>query len=387
MTATSSRTTATTHTSSSGVYSFVLPQGTYRVEAVSADGRITNALSSVVLTTPSESTRTYTLSPTSSYSYRYTTKTVSRESSIGNSWGNDIVLALDTVSLDVVGPAYEDGYAPSILPEAGTFSYVNGETVVLRADEFMAMTNECGVVCARRPLVGFAGTGSIPSSGMTNEIAVVLSEDSTITWIYAAAPSHYRVREWELYSGWYIYDALYDDFIDFCGPVRDWWCEANGATILSLPEDASCGDSFVRENVRYRRADSMAEAFGTLKFKLSSVILYDLLYEYDLVDGFYLLDDSSHYAMPREFVVDGDRAYDIVWEYIPTIDLMDSGLPRWWYNRYLQGAEWYNIIGSDSCLPGADPDGDGRNNFRESRDETDPLDPLSCLYPLLINLR
>ena len=120
-----------------GIWSAILPSGTYDVNAVSEDGLAVADLTNVKLTTP--------LSGKTEYG-----PYVTASSDVGNSWGNDLVLAPPAVriddatfsSLDKALAAVQDGDVVEILlPTELKRSCVIGVSCTIRAAEGVSATD------------------------------------------------------------------------------------------------------------------------------------------------------------------------------------------------------------------------------------------------------
>jgi len=358
---------ATTTASSSGVYAFVAEAGTYDVTAVSADGAAVGSRGPVAVSGPVEHVVTYSTRPRKTYTY------VSSEAELGNSWGNDFVLSTNVVVLTVVCEAPPDAVAATS-PSVGTMTFASGAEVTLSAPSYVECTNGFATAYARCPYLGFVGTGSLPSGGTTNALTVTLTNDTTVVWRYRTAPSHYRLRTWETFPGWWLYWSgnFYSSFW-----VDDEWLEAGSSRSYALPGGAIDGDTFDWTTWFYPPGEDKSSQ-GTLTMKLSGIALS----EPGETEEVWQFDATRRQAMPTNVALLIDRAYDVDFVYLPTIDFWTNKLPSWWVLRHLYGPLENGLI--DDISEKGDPDGDGCSNLREYRTGTDPMDPRSCRLPFMV---
>lgn len=265
------------------------------------------------------------------------------------------------------------------LPAVGTFVYPKGTALTLSSGGWAISTNIYGTALSSFPTVGFTGTGSVPLAGTTNELNLVLNEDSTIEWRYADEADAHRLRFQAYNPGddWYIFTDDYGDVVNYV--VTDvLWVPSGDNVTVSIPEDLAYGCGYDYSGTiwywypRYRRFYSYE---GSLTMRLGEVELAE-------PDANGTMCYDAKLRMAKSFSFAMDRAWDVTGFYYDETLTWDSVLPMWWFCRYLAGAYDRGLITIGASQSGGDPDGDGFDNAAEYADATDPVDDASFKFQI-----
>lgn len=212
----------------------------------------------------------------------------------------------------------------SVTPNYGTHTFASGNVVRLTAP---AYTNTSSGI--RIAIAGWIGTGSVPASGNSNQVDVVLSENSSITWEWV---TQHALAQTSTVAG--------------IVSTTTWWnAWSIGSTIEAPAETAHAGTNY-----------------GLAGW---------------LVDGLRQPDNQSPAVNPvTGLVMYSPRSASAI--YLPALqDGNTNGLPDWWEQFY---------FGTNGALPSTDSDNDGFTNQKELQDRTNPRDELNIPQPPSITL-
>ena len=252
--------------------------------------------------------------------------------------------------------------ALTVNPGAKVENVIKGFPIVLSAPEYMYDTNGDGTAYARHAFVGFAGTGSIASSGSTNAITVTLTEDSSIAWSWSNAVTDYRVRR---------FVKIEDSDFTQLTQLADGWYPADSSFNFALPDDYPSGwAETVTKDFSYVNGD------GEVAIKNLTVRNPGLEIAWTGEDyGEMRLDERGVAATNGTIKL--DAGYDFIFTYYPLGYCLNSELiPEWWFWKYLSkqfNELWTGYEDAD------DPDGDGLSNYGEYLAGTVPVDAASAL--------
>ena len=206
-------------------------------------------------------------------------------------------------------------------PEYGTHLYPSGRVMQASVPASTPPTNGMRWACT-----GWLGTGSLPSSGSSNAVALTLTAPSTLTWT------------------WQTECALTHTSLYTRMNTTRWWAEGSLATSLPAPASAYIG------GVSHRFAGWNLDGLRQ--------------------------PDATHPTVNPLTGILMNTPHQVTALYIPeALDSDTNGLSDWW--------EWF-YFGRLSSSPQADPDGDGFDNLSELTDQTNPADPGSYPRPPLI---
>ena len=270
--------------------------------------------------------------------------------------------APELVRLVVVGE--RTGLADA-LPEEGVHTYPKGTELLLRAEDYAYWTNGNDRLIARLPFAGFTGTGSVPAEGVTNELTVTLTEDSSVTWRWSTAPSDYAFRlfcavDHGYDSKYYVWDEgayLSNDQLQ-----EAYWAPTNTDVVIRVPEELPSGAAFDVDCLYYLSWRGVRALPVSDTMRLGEIDVGDAADRY--------LPYYAQAQLPSLVSVRMDQAHDVLADYVNERLQVDGGtLPYWWYLRNLAGSD----DGTDAYLDGGDPDGDGFDNLTEQREDTNPI--------------
>lgn len=220
---------------------------------------------------------------------------------------------VEQVSLTVAGQASEAGL---VQPGYGVSLYPSGITVNAEAELFTSVSNHTRYTCA-----GWQGDGSVPASGSSNRVSVVLRQDSTLTWVWEAA---YELVQTSLPAG----------LIE----TSTWWSAGAPASTVVAPDAVGEGVDRQRFCMWIDGNDArLPDAVSEAQNPATGIAMTQF-------------QTASAFYVPESLDEDGD------------------GLPDWWELRY---------FGAGGCLPNMDDDGDGYSNIKEYEDGANPRDPAS----------
>jgi subtilisin family serine protease len=209
-----------------------------------------------------------------------------------------------------------------VVPGYGGHTIAAGSTVVFSAPATVGIS--AGI---RLALSGWIGTGSVPAAGATNEVAVVVAEDSTIQWNWV---TQYALTHTSNPTGAVVHTS--------------WWDAWSAASSLVAPDEWSSGGVTQR----------LAGWF---------------------IDGVRHPDATSASQNPAAGIpMFAPRTAEA--RYLPlALDADSNGLSDAWEQYY---------FGTNGIAAQADPDGDGFVNAVEFADRSNPRDPASTPLPPVI---
>lgn len=212
----------------------------------------------------------------------------------------------------------------AVSPAYGVGTYASGNVVQVAAPAFAWTPSLLGYTC-----IGWAGIGSAPASGTTNEMAVTLTENTTVIWQWQFAS--YGLRQTSTPAG--AVDAL------------TWWAPGSTGTTVTAPASAILTGALHRFAGWWRDGARVPDATSSSPNPAAGLAM-----------------TTSHTATAV---------------YVPAAqDLDGDGLMDWW--------ELLHFGGTAGAGPTGDDDGDGYRNSAEFSDETNPRDALSRPVPPVI---
>ncbi len=226
---------------------------------------------------------------------------------------------MPTIELTVTGSPASNGPAS---PPYGTHAFPSGIIIEATAAAHTPPTNDTRWAC-----LGWSGSGSVPTSGQSNVIALTLLETSSIDWL------------WSLQ-----YALSQSSSIPGLLSTTTWWTATSTATTLTASPTTSLNGTnyafayWLLDDLRQPNPNDPA---------LNPITLDPIL--------------ATHHATAV---------------YIPeTLDADNDALPDWWELHY---------FGSTNSTPDADDDSDSFSTLTEYLDRSSPRDPSSIPTPPLI---
>ncbi len=280
-----------------------------------------------------------------------------------------------SVSTDFLDGAAASNRVAWASQEWGAHGVASNVALRLMCGAYAYQTNFCGTPMARHVCTGWTGTGSVPASGATNFVDVVITNDSSIVWHWTAAPTDYlftRVVVLEgadanslwLWPGYPMWDEA--------------WVPVDAEFSIRMPDDAPFG-ARVTYNGWYlplgaANVDGNWRWLENAEFRLGGVFYARTDESY----GCWCADGNNGQTWP-EITITMDEGCDLYYHYYCTNEVTKSGLPYWWHHYHFTYDE-----GSGNAVPGneatGDPDGDGFTNAMEFGDGTDPWNGMSFRF-------
>lgn len=218
-------------------------------------------------------------------------------------------------SFSVVGPVLLSVTGTPVLagspePAYGSMTYASGAVVSASAELYTESSN-----LFRYALAGWTGQGSVPPSGATNSVSIILEEDSVLEWVWS--------NEWGV--------AQSSSPVGLIG-VTNWYY------------DGTTGHTLVAEDP----ADYFSSAYR---------------FAYWQVDGVRQPDASSPAVNPVDGIMMTTSRQAVAVYLAEDLDADGDGMDDWWEQRY---------FGDLDETEGLDPDSDGYINLMEFKDGTSP---------------
>lgn len=218
----------------------------------------------------------------------------------------------EAVLLTVVA---EDGDGAEVEPSAGTHRVTKGVPLKLSAGDAVVSEGASGVT-AKRNIAGWIGSGDVPGYGTNGHVSVRLSQDSSITWRWAAS-TNLRVRSYVMIPS---YGNSYIEYGDL-------WSEFGLRWRFRVPEEAEMLD-LTDEGLEYVDEDGEQKPLTVQRLGKIEIV------EADALSGTALTNSSGH--MPTEFALTVLRPTDILFCYYDVAATnIETMLPAWWHERYV----------------------------------------------------
>jgi hypothetical protein len=213
-----------------------------------------------------------------------------------------------------------EGEKGEMYPGAGVYQVTKGVPIRLEALDYFAPSNEFGTVSAKRPVVGWYGTGDVPASGVGGSVVVMLERDSEIVWRWADKRD-LLLRTYLLIASYGAYYWLSDEY----------WLQEGSRMEFFVPSSVPGGMDSV--DLSFVGLDYVDDD-GSLKRMCRQRLGRIEVAETDSVEGEAVTDASGY--MAERFSLAVDKPMDVLFKFWDEASTnVSSALPTWWYYRYV----------------------------------------------------
>ena len=228
----------------------------------------------------------------------------------------DATNAAETVQLTVS----VEGNAPGDTnPAVGTHRVTKGVPVFLEAED-VPLAAKDGIVTHKRLVTGWSGTGDVPSSGVGGRVAVRLAQDSGISWRWNGFTN-------VLLRSYLLIPSLGDYYYVF----QEDWPELGARVDVSIPNSVPGGSETIdisHEGWKYKDEDGRQKPLTVQRLGRIEVA------ETDADSGQPVVDADGYMAKSFSVVMDGSA--DLLYYFYDVASTnAATGLPMWWYHRYV----------------------------------------------------